>query len=439
MRSIRLIDTLIFTALFILTIPAIASANSMYLGPSSHLIKPQKSTEISLERQVLQVWLRHGYAEVENVYQFRNDGEPQTFMVGLPEEINSKDAVKYGVFNFSAYVDGNPVEARTSKTDNEKLGSLSGTINWHRHAVFIGKGERRIVVHRYWVRISPARNKFVLPLEPASSWKGKIGRADYVVHLAGTLTEKRIIYPPGYGDFEGKYAVLPVGFTTGKNQIQWRFSNFEPRQDMVIEFFTKTKKSVSEVEASSVHVEGGKKFTADYAVDQDASTAWGFGGPGKKERITLSFDKKKWVREFRIIPGYGQLEGMYKYFNRPRNVTLMFSDGSKQSFELKDELEMQYIPVEPVQTDYVVMEVNSVYKGVYPDVTYISEIEFGEAETGTRVNPSEWKVGLQQIDSIDTKSKYSIVDLITIAATVTVFLFIGWQVVVAIKRRKESN
>ncbi|HZD60996.1 MAG TPA: discoidin domain-containing protein [Anaerolineae bacterium] len=435
----RLIGIVMLTTLLILMIPAVASANSMYLGDSGSPIKAQRSSDIALEKQVMQVWLRRGFAEVENVYQFSNGGEAQTFVIGLPEEVNSRTALEYGIYNFRAYIDGSPVEARTAKTNNEKIGSLAGTINWHMHDVFIAKGQRRIVVHRYWIRISPWKNKLVIPLEPAASWKGKIGRAEYIVHLAGSISEKKLTYPSGYGNYTGKYAIQPVGFRAGESQIKWVFTNYEPQKDIEIEIFAKNKKSVHKVAASSAHVEDKKKFIADYAVDEDAITAWGVGGPGKKEWLTASFGKKKWVREFRIIPGYGKLEGMYKYFNRPRDVILRFSDGSSQRFELKDMLEMQYFPVKPVQTKYVKLEIESVYKGIYPDVTYVSEVEFGELGTSPRIDPAGWKPGLEQVELLDKKSKYSTVDLITTVVTAVVFLLIGWQVIVALRKRSRSN
>ncbi|MBE0448469.1 MAG: hypothetical protein IBX64_10315 [Actinobacteria bacterium] len=435
----RLMGILALTALLILAIPASATANGMYLGELGHPIKAQYSPDIVLEKQVMQVWLHRGFAEVENVYQFRNEGEAQTFVIGLPEEINSKAALEYGVYNFSAHVDGNPVEVGTAKTNEEKLGRLAGTINWHKHGVFIAKGQRRVVVHRYWIRLTPWKNKLVIPLEPAASWKGKIDRADYVVHLVGSLTERKLKYPSGYGNYSGKYAIRPAGFKAGQNQIKWIFTNYKPQKDIEIEIFAKNKKSVPKITASSVHVEDKKRFIADYAVDEDAITAWGVGGPVKKEWLNISFDKKRWIREFRIIPGYGKLEGMYKYFNRPRSVVLKFSDGSSQRFELKDKLEMQYLPVKPVQTDHVKLEIESVYKGIYPDVTYISEVEFGELSASPRIDPAEWKAGLEQVKLLDKKSRYSTVDRITIAATATVFLLIGWQVIVVVRKRLRDN
>lgn len=412
----------------------------MYLGSSGLPLKAKESGMIALERQVMQVWLRHGYAEVENVYQLHNTGEAQTFVIGLPEEINTKDQLKYGIYNFHAYVDGEPAEAKTGKTTSEQLGFMNGTINWHKHEVFLAQDQRRIVIHRYWMRISPSKNRLFINLEPAASWKGTVGHADYILHLAGSLTEQNIVYPKGLDQNTGKYAIQPVGFEATQNQIRWSFDNFEPKGEISVEIFGKKRRQLDSLRVSSVHTDGKGNFEGTNLFDEDFSTAWAYGGPGKDEWFIAFFEKKRWIREVRIIPGYGQLESMYRYFNRPRHITVYFSDGSKQQFELKDSLEMQFLKVKPVQTRYVKIDVNSVYKGIYPDVTYISEIEFSNIATAARLEPNEWRIGLKQAREIEGGQSYSVFDLITIAATAAVFILIGWQIYVLIrnKRRKEE-
>lgn len=441
MRIKRTIIILAITALFILAIPAAASANSMYLGSSAHPPRPQNSTDIVLEKQVMQIWLRKGFAEVENVYQLYNAGEGQEFVMGLPEEVNTKAALSYGVYNFDAFIDGKSVETRTVRTKDQKAGKLVGNINWHTHNIFIPENQRRIVVHRYWVLINPWKNELVIPLAPGASWKGRIGEAYYVVHLMGSLTEKNIVYPAGYGDFTGKYAVLPTGFKPGKDKIVWSLLNHEPSRDLEIKMFSFKEDDIDKtvVKASGIYVNDDKEHPPNLVIDEDASTAWAVGGEGKKEWLTFTFPKKKWVREFRITPGYGALGAMYKYYNRPQKVTLRFSNGKSQSFMLDDSLEMQYFPVKPIQTKSVKLEIDSVYKGIYPDVTYISEVEFGDIKTSSKVSPIKWKVGLNQVEVFNLRPRYSSTDRILIAVTVAVFFFIAWQVVVAIRSRLRAK
>lgn len=439
MNHRKLVYIFVFAALIVLCIPAIALANSMYLGSSGKPLEAKESASITLERQVMQVWLRYGYAEVENVYQFHNSGEAQTFFIGLPEEINTKDQLKYGIYNFNAFLDGESVDVKTAKSNNQQLGFMNGTLNWHKHEVFLAEGQRRVVVHRYWVRISPSKNKLMVNLAPAASWKGTVGHADYILHLAGGVTEKNVVYPKGFGDVAGKYAIQPVGFEPSQKQMRWTFDNYEPSGEISVELFGKKSMQLSRLRVSLVYSDGNTAFEGINLFDEDFSTAWAYGGPGKGEWFIAYFEKKKWIREVRIIPGYGQLEGMYKYFNRPRHVTVYFSDGTKQQFELKDRLEMQFLKVKPTQTQYVKIDVDSVYRGIYPDVTYISEIEFSDIASTARLEPGQWKIGLKQAREVEGSSNYTVFDLITIGAAAAVFLLIGWQLFVLMRNRKKKE
>ena len=439
MNNKKYVFSILIFAFVLFYIPAIAQANSMYLGSSGKPLETKESTSITLERQVMQVWLRYGYAEVENVYQFYNSGEAQTFYVGLPEEINTKDQLKYGIYNFNAYLDGEPADVKTAKTNDEQLGFMNGTLNWHKHEVFLAEGQRRVVVHRYWVRISPSKNKLLINLAPAASWKGTVGHADYILHLAGGVTEKNVIYPKGFGDVAGKYSIQPAGFEPSQKQMRWTLDNFEPSGEISVELFDKKSRQLSHLRVSLIYADGDNVFEGTNLFDEDFSTAWAYGGPGKGEWLIAYFEKKRWIREVRIIPGYGQLEGMYKYFNRPRHVTVYFSDGTKQQFELKDRLEMQFLKVKPTQTKYVKIDVDSVYKGIYPDVTYISEIEFSDIASTARLEPDQWKIGLKQAREVEGSSNYSVFDLITVGAAAAVFLLIGWQLFVLMRNRKKKE
>ncbi len=435
MRLGRFIGVLISAVLLVLTIPAAANAGSGYLGTPGFPLKYQDSSDITLEKQITQVWLHSGFAEVEEVYQFYNNGEAQEFAMGLPDDASDKTAILYGVYNFKGYVNGNEVDVRTVHTNDQEVGGLKGDIDWYVHNVFIPENQRRIVVDRYWIRLDPLRRKLVIPLRPATSWKGNIGEAYYIVHLMGGLSEQNIIYPKTYGEYAGKYSVQPVGFTAGKDELKWAFKNYKPGQDIEVELFGKNENMVSEVKASGSLNENGKEYSPNLVNDKDPATAWAVLNSDMREWLTFSFNDKRWVREFRIIPGYGSLENMYKFYNRPSEITLRFSDGSSQHFSLQDSLDMQYFAVKPVQTKYVKLEIDDAYKGIYSNVTYISEVEFGELASGLKFGPAKWKIGLDQLEALNVKPRYSITDTITIVATILVFLFIAWQVIVAIRGR----
>ncbi|MCL6472390.1 MAG: discoidin domain-containing protein [Firmicutes bacterium] len=435
MKISRLIGALIIAVILALAIPAAAYANSAYLGAPGFSLKYQESSDIVLEKQVMQIWLHRGFAEVESVYQLYNTGDAQEFAMGLPDEENTKATVIYGIYNFRAFLDGKETDVRTVNANEQTVAGLSGKIVWHTHNVFIPKNERRIVVERYWIRLDPWKRKLTIPLQPGASWKGGIGEASYVVHFMGGLSDRDIKYPATYGDYANKYAVQPAGFTVSQGELKWNFSNYKPNQDLEILIFGRGKNLISDVKASGAFNDDGKEYLPKFVADQDPATAWGIMNSNLKEWLIFDLGRKRWIREFRIIPGFASLESMYKFYNRPSSVTLRFSDGSSQHFRLQDSLDMQYFSVKPVETSYVKLEVDDVYKGIYSNVTYISEIEFGELQSQTKFEPSRWKIGLAQADSIYTKPRYSIVDAITVAASVLVAALIIWQVVVSVRAR----
>ncbi|HEY3373574.1 MAG TPA: hypothetical protein VGK02_00725 [Candidatus Aquicultor sp.] len=434
----KLLGFLLVTTIFVLVLPAVAYANSANLVGTGKSTHTENSQDIAVEKLVTQIWLHKGYAEVEEVYQFYNTGQSQDVTMGIPELINSKASLKYGIYNFHAYVDGKPMDSQMVKTSDQTIGTNYGSFNWHVNSFYINERQRRIVVHRYWVRIIPWENKLTLPLDPASTWKGNIGEAYIAVYLMGGLTERDLVYPEGYGNYTGKYSIMPTGFSTSPSQITWMFSNYKPARNLQIEIFPDPDYiPIEEAHASGAHSEGDVVYALKNVLDADPATVWGEGGPGPGEWITLKFPKKQWVREFRIIPGYASLEGMFRYYNRPKNITLVFPKGITQHYRLKDELEMQYLPVQPVQTDKVMMRIDSVYKGIYPDVTYVSEIEVGQIGTKSKVDPTSWKIGLDQLEEMKLRPRYSITELITVAVTAFVFIFILWQVIVAYRLRKQ--
>jgi hypothetical protein len=440
MRAGKFIKILAISALLVLVIiPATANANSAYLGyPGDAITLKNGSDDVAIERQVMQVWLHRGFAEVENVYQLYNSGDTQELMMGLPEAANKKIDLIYGVYNFRAYVDGNEVDVKTAKTRNQEVGSLSGNINWHVHNVFISKGQRRIVVQRYWIRMVPSDRKITIPLMAAGTWKGSIGRADYTIHLMSGLNETSLRYPSGYGDLSGKFAIQPGGFTFSKGEIKWKLTNFVPDQDMVISVFPRGKALISSIEASGALEINGKKYEAKYAADSDPATSWGIEGANANEWLTFNLDGKRWVRELRIIPGYTTFDGMFMFYNRPKDITLQFSDGSSQQFTLRDDPDMQYLSVRPIQTNSIKLTVDDVYKGIFQDVTYVSEVEFGDLHTEPKLAPAKWKIGLNQEDSVQ-KQGYSLIEVMVIITTILIFLFVVWQVVLMVQRHIEGR
>lgn len=124
------------------------------------------------------------------------------------------------------------------------------------------------------------------------------------------------------------------------------------------------------VEKNFVHKE-------DRVIDKDISTAWveGVEGQGEGEEVKLVFDKSYLINGFVIHAGYHKNEKVYEKNSRPSQIEVFFSDGSSETFNLKDVREAQEVKFsEPVETDSVSFVVRSVYPGSKYKDTVISEI-----------------------------------------------------------------
>src|SRR3990170_4633897 len=95
--TIRRISFLLITSFIVLTLPAFAYATSAYLTETGNDVNASESPDIALEKLVIQMWLHRGFAEVEEVYQFKNTGESQEVLMGVPEVVNTKASLEYGL------------------------------------------------------------------------------------------------------------------------------------------------------------------------------------------------------------------------------------------------------------------------------------------------------------------------------------------------------
>ena len=135
---------------------------------------------------------------------------------------------------------------------------------------------------------------------------------------------------------------------------------------------------VTEVSASSSLFENNITYEAGFMTDGDASTAWieGASAQGAGESVTLRFNSSYKVTGFNIHAGYHESKSIYRKYSRPKRIYVEFSDGSGESFVLKDKFKEQNIQLShPVDTQYVTITVESVYPGSEFENMAISEIE----------------------------------------------------------------
>ena len=130
--------------------------------------------------------------------------------------------------------------------------------------------------------------------------------------------------------------------------------------------------------SSILHDSTNKNYGSTKVLDGDFSTVWseGVSGYGNGEWIILDFDNIYTVKKIKIVNGLVNKKNGYYNNNRPKSLTLQFSDGSSQKINLEDNnTGHQVVNINAVETSYVKFVIDSVYYGTKYDDTCIADIE----------------------------------------------------------------
>ena len=130
--------------------------------------------------------------------------------------------------------------------------------------------------------------------------------------------------------------------------------------------------------SSILHDSTNKNYGSTRVLDGDFSTVWseGVSGYGNGEWIRLDFDNIYTVKKIKIVNGLVNKKNGYYNNNRPKSLTLQFSDGSSQKINLEDNnTGYQVVNINAVETSYVKFVIDSVYYGTKYDDTCIADIE----------------------------------------------------------------
>ena len=130
--------------------------------------------------------------------------------------------------------------------------------------------------------------------------------------------------------------------------------------------------------SSILHDSTNKNYGSTKVLDGDFSTVWseGVSGYGNGEWIILDFDNTYTVKKIKIVNGLVNKKNGYYNNNRPKSLTLQFSDGSSQKINLEDNnTGYQVVNINAVETSYVKFVIDSVYYGTKYDDTCIADIE----------------------------------------------------------------
>lgn len=130
--------------------------------------------------------------------------------------------------------------------------------------------------------------------------------------------------------------------------------------------------------SSILHDSTNKNYGSTKVLDGDFSTVWSevVSGYGNGEWIILDFDNIYTVKKIKIVNGLVNKKNGYYNNNRPKSLTLQFSDGSSQKINLEDNnTGYQVVNINAVETSYVKFVIDSVYYGTKYDDTCIADIE----------------------------------------------------------------
>ena len=122
----------------------------------------------------------------------------------------------------------------------------------------------------------------------------------------------------------------------------------------------------------------GVNYEAKNMVDSKLSTVWveGLTGSGLGESVTLDLGETKTINALRLWNGNWYSNDFWSRHNRMKDIEVSFSDGTKQTFTLKDEMVPETLTFpKPVSTSSIKIKYKSVYSGSTFQDTVISEIQ----------------------------------------------------------------
>ena len=204
-------------------------------GLDGDQVFPVKSTTVRMARERVEVFVewaaeRGGHARMRVAAEFvlvNDSTEPQTILVSFPASDHEEE--------FTRTVDGQAVAVHKYEVKDP-----NGLVT-HYHAYtseirFEPRQTRRVRV-TYVAAASatsgwppyPADWSYIL--RTGALWKGTIGEAQVVVHFPGSMP------PGGFGPFRSEAMLLsPPGYEVSGRTVTWTFKDFEPDEDIHIEW-----------------------------------------------------------------------------------------------------------------------------------------------------------------------------------------------------------
>lgn len=218
-------------AICFLCISTSAYANDSAVYGVGGAIQPmEEHSSIRMVRERVDVKLYPEHAEVRCEFDFKNESKATTVKMGFPESAwGDVSAPKKSMFTyFRSYVDGKLV--RTKLATSKPSDAYGDYRIWHLKNVPFAAGQTRAVTDKYTSQLggmSDGTQFFSYILRTGKTWRGKIGRAVIVVDVSPIVRDYVI------------QSISPKEYSMRGNKITWVLRDFEPKEDIFIDFDVK--------------------------------------------------------------------------------------------------------------------------------------------------------------------------------------------------------
>ena len=129
--------------------------------------------------------------------------------------------------------------------------------------------------------------------------------------------------------------------------------------------------------ASSTYEDEDDAYAAQLAVDGWLDTHWVEGaGTGEGEFLDIKLPQERRLSRFAIAVGNDATESFFQSHNRAKKVTLTFSNGTTQSFDLDEKRGLQDFELKPVTANSVKVTFGKVVRGKSSNDLYVADVRF---------------------------------------------------------------
>ena len=137
----------------------------------------------------------------------------------------------------------------------------------------------------------------------------------------------------------------------------------------------------------------GEIYESKYLTDGKQETAWieGEEGSGLGSWVEIDLGGTRSVTGLKVWNGYWITHDFWQRHNRAKEIEVEFSDGTKSSYTLKDEMVAETVKfTTKTDTDKLKIRIKSVYRGNTFNDSGFSEIQVTDASPNTHYEPAAY-------------------------------------------------